>query len=87
MPHIIVEYRFDPPITDEEFDAMLQRLGPCLEPRSVRWIQSFLAQERTRRICIYEAPDAESVRDAYRTAKVGFERAWSADRIGGDKGD
>ena len=81
MPHIIVEYAFDPPLTEEEFDAMAERLEPCLEARSVRWIQSFLARDRSRRICIFEAADAGSVREAYRSAKVGFERAWAADPI------
>jgi hypothetical protein len=85
MPHIIVEYKFDLPLTDEEFDAMARKLDPCLEARSARWVQSFLAQDRTRRICIFEAADAESVREAYRTAKVGFERAWAADAITDDE--
>jgi hypothetical protein len=84
MPHIIVEYAFEPPLTDEEFDAMAERLDPCLEARDVHWVQSFLAQDRRRRICIFEAPDAESVRAAYQSAKVGFERAWAADAITDD---
>jgi hypothetical protein len=84
MAHIIVEYAFDPPLTEEEFDAMAERLEPCLESRSVRWVESFFARDRSRRICVFEAPDAESVRDAYRSAKVGFERAWAADAIGED---
>jgi hypothetical protein len=84
MPHIIVEYAFERPITDEEFDAGAARLDPCLEARSARWLQSFLARDRMRRICIFEAPDAESVREAYRSAKIGFERAWVADPITDD---
>jgi hypothetical protein len=87
MPHIIVEYVFDPPMTEEEFDAMAERLDPCLDARSVRWVQSFVARDRTRRICIFEAPDAASVRAAYGSAGVGFARAWAADVIDGDDGD
>lgn len=81
MPRIIVEYVFDPPPTEEEFDAAAARLDPCLEARAVRWLESFVARDRTRRICVFDAPDAESVREAYRSAKVGFERAWAADAI------
>jgi hypothetical protein len=84
MPHIIVQYAFNPPLTEEEFDAMAERLQPCLEARSVRWIESFFALDRSRRVCIFEAADAESVREAYRSAKVGFECAWAADAITDD---
>ena len=84
MPHIIVEYAFDHPMTDEEFDEMADRLGPCLDARNVRWVQSFLATDRKRRLCIFEAADAEAVRSAYRSARVGFERAWAADAITDD---
>lgn len=87
MPHVIVEYAFDPPATEEEFDAMAARLDPCLEGRDVRWVQSFVALDRRRRVCIFEAPDAEAVRSAYRSAKVGFERAWAAEAITDDDDD
>jgi hypothetical protein len=29
-------------------------------------------------ICEFEAPDAESVREAFRTAGIAFERVWTA---------
>ncbi len=81
MPHIIVEYVFDPPMTEEGFDAMGKALGPCLQSRNVTWKNSYIAQDRRRRVCIYEAVDAQSVREAYKQAGVGFERAWSADAL------
>jgi hypothetical protein len=81
MPHIIVEYKFDTPPTDEEFYAWARKLDPCLEVRSARWLKTFLALDRTRQICIFEAPDAQSVREAYQSAKVGFERAWAAEDV------
>jgi hypothetical protein len=84
MPHVIVEYAFDPPATDEDCDRMAQQLDPCLEAQGARWLQAFLALDRRHRICIYEAPDAEAVRSAYRMAKVGFVRAWAAEAITGD---
>jgi hypothetical protein len=81
MPSIIVEYQFDPPITEEEFDRMAEQLDPCLEAHGVRWLQSFLSLDRRNRICVFEAADAEAVRSAYRRAKVGFVRAWAAESI------
>jgi hypothetical protein len=84
MPHIIVEYVFDPPATEEEFDQMAEQLDPCLEGHDVRFVQSFVSLDRRRRICVFEAADAESVRVSYRSAKVAFERMWPAEQITAD---
>lgn len=81
MPHIIVEYAFDPPATDEEFDRMAERLDPCLEGRDVRFVESFISLDRRRRICVFEAGDADAVRTSYRSANVAFERVWPAEHI------
>ena len=84
MPRMIVEYEFDPPATEEEFDAAAARLDPCLTGRDVSWVRSFVALDRRRRICVFDAPDAESVRQAYRSAGVSFVRVWSAEEITDD---
>ncbi len=84
MPHMIVEYTFDPPATDDELDRMAEQLDPCLEGRDVRFVQSFVSLDRKRRICVFEAPDAEVVREGYRTAGVKFERVWPAELITAD---
>jgi hypothetical protein len=72
MPYLIVEYAFDPPIADENYMAAFGALKPCLEVRGIRRLRSYLATDRTWGICEYEAADAESLREAYRTAKVPF---------------
>jgi len=84
MAHMIVEYVFNPAATEEELDQMAEQLDPCLEGRDVRFVQSFISLDRTRRICIFEAPDAELVREGYRTAGVRFERVWAAEMITAD---
>jgi hypothetical protein len=81
MPHVIVEYAFDPPATEEEFDRMAERLEPCLEGKDLRFVQSFVSLDRRRRICVFEAADAETIRGSYRSANVPFERVWAAERI------
>jgi len=81
MPQIIVEYEFDHPVTDEDCDRMAAQLDPCLDAHGARWLRAYLAIDRRRRICVFEAPDAEAVRSAYRLAKVGFVRAWAAEPI------
>jgi hypothetical protein len=83
MPLILVEYTFDPPITDDVWNAATASLASCLDQRHATWVTSYLSQDRTRRVCVYQAKDAEAVRQAYRTAGVSFDRAWSAEQITG----
>jgi hypothetical protein len=82
MPYLIVEYTFDPPLTDEGHDEMARRLDPCLELRGIRHIRSWIDADRTWGVCEYEAADAETVREAYRSAQVTFRRVRSVDLYG-----
>ena len=81
MSLIIVESSFDPPISDEEFDANAEKVAPCLDERHATWVTSYMATDKKRRICVFEAKDAESVRQAYRLAGVKFDRAWTAEQV------
>ena len=83
MPYLLVEYQYDPPISLEEKAADGARLGPCLQTRNVRHLRSWLSQDRTWGVCEYEAADAESVREAYRSAQVRFSRVRGADLLAG----
>ena len=76
MASIIVEYSFEQPISDEQLAQMTARFDPCLEIRNGAWVRSSLSVDRTRMICEFEAPDAESVRSALRSAGISFERVW-----------
>jgi Protein of unknown function (DUF4242) len=82
MPYLIVEYLYNPPLTDEDLNASSARLNPCLDVRGVRRLRTFLATDRRRGFCEFVAADAESVREAFHTAKVPFERMWAADLYG-----
>lgn len=77
MKHFIVEYAFDPPLSEESYGAAFQALKPCLEMRGVTRLRSWLADDRTRAICEYEAVDTQTLRDAYHQANVPFARIWS----------
>ena len=79
MAVVVVETDLDPPLTDEEHARMGERLDRCAALRNARWMRSYLSTDRTRIVCEFEAPDAESVRDAYRNADITFSRAWSAE--------
>jgi hypothetical protein len=81
MPRIMVERSFDVPFTQDDFDAVSQRIGGCLDLYGVRWIRSHVSTDRRRMVCEYEAADAQSVRDVQNTAQASFERVWPADVI------
>jgi hypothetical protein len=78
MPYLIAEYRFDPPLTDDQLNRDSAALQPCLQTHGVRRLRTYLAADRTRGFCEFEAADAESVRLAFRSAKVGFKRVYEA---------
>jgi len=79
MAAIIVESTFAAPLTDEQHDDFAKRVDPCLEAHGARWIRSYLSTDRLRMVCEFEAADAEAVRASYRSAGVGFARAWTAE--------
>jgi len=76
MPYLIVEYRFDPPLTDENLRMGFEALKPCLEVRNIRRLRSWLAEDRRRMICEYHATDVQTVRDAYQMAKIPYMSLW-----------
>ena len=78
MPYLLVEYRFDPPVTDEQLTTATIALGDCLKVRGITKLRSWVANDRKRGVCEYRAADAESVRDAYRAAGVTCSAIWSA---------
>ncbi|HET9949687.1 MAG TPA: DUF4242 domain-containing protein [Longimicrobiales bacterium] len=86
MAYVIVERIFEPPLTEAEQLARMSRLGPCLGLHGVRWIRSYVSKDRRHGVCEYEAPDAEAVRVAHRTANVPFERVWVGDVFSGETG-
>jgi hypothetical protein len=79
MARVIVEHVFAEPFTEERLSAFAKAIDPCLEVRSGMWRRSSVSKDRRRMICEFEAPDAESVREAFRSSGLPFERVWSAD--------
>jgi hypothetical protein len=49
----------------------------CLDLHRVHWQESFIAAESQRQICHFRAPDAESVRMAFRQAGVIVDTIWT----------
>jgi len=72
---ILVEYEMPP---ESEVESMARRIDRCLEMRGARWMRSYITPDGRRAICEFEAPDPESVREAFRSAGQPFDRAWAA---------
>jgi hypothetical protein len=75
---VVVERAFDVPVDFAQIEAIENRGAWCLQLHRVRFVQTFFSLDRRHMICLYEAPDAESVRLAQCKARMPFERVWSA---------
>ena len=78
MAMIVVEREFDPPMTPEAVDRLVHSDNPCFRLRGMRIVHSYLSKDGRRGVCVFEAPDAESVREGNREAGVPFVRVWNA---------
>lgn len=76
MALVIVERSFE---STEEGKAVFEGDTSCFDLYEVKFVRSYLSPDRKRVICLFEAPDAESVRMANRQAGKSFERVWTAD--------
>jgi len=78
MSVVVVERSFPEPVTFEHLQVAGDRGAWCLEAHGVRFLKTYFSRDRRRMVCLYEAPDAESVRLAQEKAGLPFERAWAA---------
>jgi len=78
--HVVVERSFETPITPAAIAALLEKGGECLPRHRVAYLGGHLASDGRRMICVFLAPDAESVRIANRQGGAPFDRAWTAER-------
>jgi len=74
MATIILEHRFgDRPSIDAQ-----RRNEPCLDIHGVRHVVSYVTPDARRMICVFEAPDAEAVRQTARQLGYGYDNIWTA---------
>jgi len=81
--NVLVERSFGEPVTVEEIQALEDRGGWCLDLYRVKFARTFFSLDRKRMICIYHAPDAESVRLAQRQAGMPIDEVWAFEEIDG----
>ena len=78
MEPVVCERRIDPPMRIDDVSAMEARAAWCLRQHRVSHLTSLLSLDGRLLLCVFEAPDAESVRTVHRQVGAPFERLWSA---------
>jgi Protein of unknown function (DUF4242) len=81
MSLIIVETATEQPLSDQLLHDAHEQIMPCLQVRNATWHYSLLSSDRHRLICALDAPDAESVREAYRQGGWTSSRVWTGQII------
>jgi hypothetical protein len=76
VPNVILERFFQEPVTVTESQCIAEAAAGCLQAHGVKHARTFLALDRKRMICLYEAPDAEAVRNAQREIALPPDNIW-----------
>lgn len=67
MPMFMIERKFAEQIALDPKNEVILKIN---EEVGVKWLYSFLSLDKKRTYCLYEAPNAEAVREAARRANV-----------------
>jgi hypothetical protein len=78
MAIVVVERIFPEPVDLARLRAAVKDNQGCLDLHQVRYLRGYLSSDRLRMVCLFEAPDAESVRIANRQVGMPYERIWTA---------
>jgi len=78
MARIVVERVFPDPVDIAALKIAARDPDGCLARHQALYLYGYLAPDRQRMICFFEAADAESVRIANRQTGMPFERAYTA---------
>lgn len=77
VPNVLVERSFEQPVTFTEIQSAAIARASCFEMHGVRIARTLFSLDRKRMMCLYEAPDAESVRIAQREAGLPYDKVWA----------
>lgn len=80
-PNVVVERRFEEPVTMESLQAIEDAGAWCLDTYKVTFLRTYFAKDRKHMVCLYQAPDAESVRLAQEQAGMPVDRVWPCQRV------
>jgi hypothetical protein len=78
--NVVVSHRFDAPASFGDRQLLESVDMGCFQLHRIRLLRSHLSMDRLRMICLYQAPDAESVRLVQRQAGLPADRIWAVRR-------
>ncbi|MDX5432182.1 MAG: DUF4242 domain-containing protein [Halomonas sp.] len=79
--NVMVERHFGAPVTFQAIQSLEDAGAACLHNHQVRFLRTLFSFDRQRMLCLYHAPDAESVRHAQQQAGMPVSRIWAFQRI------
>lgn len=79
---IVVERSFEEAKAFDELQRAELAVAWCLEQHGVQFLRSYLSLDGRSMVCLYDAPDAESVRETQRRGSLPFTRAWACSVLG-----
>lgn len=74
--NVIVRRSFARPVEVTDLQAREDAAAWCFDVRHVKFVRTYFSLDRTRMLCLYRAPDAESVREAQRIAAMPMDDVW-----------
>lgn len=74
--HVAVERSFPAPMTAEDVARVAQSGTWCFELHRTEYVESHIALDGLRLVCLFRAPDTESVRILNRQLDLPQERVW-----------
>jgi hypothetical protein len=84
MPLVVVERTFEDAVDPAELQSKEDSGAWCLEQHDVKFLRTFISGDRKRYLCVYEAPDAESVRLSQKMVDMPVDRVWLAKELQND---
>jgi uncharacterized protein DUF4242 len=75
---VIVERSFAAATSLEELAVREEAGSWCLDMHRVRYLRTYFSVDRRRMLCLYTAPDAESVRRRQKHIGLPFDAVWTA---------
>ena len=74
--NVLVRRSFAQSVELADIQAREDAAAWCLDVRHVKFVRTYFSMDRTRMLCLYRAPDAESVREAQRIAPMPMDDVW-----------
>jgi hypothetical protein len=80
-PNVAVERSWEEPVDMADIQAMEDAGSWCLDTYNVKFVRTYFSTDRKRMLCLYAAPDAESVRQAQRQINMPMDNVWAFELI------